>query len=182
MTQAQAKRANQTLKGMVISVLLTLAVVIPVMFLNPFNQENNFDPNVDVDAVAAQAEQAASFTPVVAEVPPEWTANFARWKSGTSDGVSYWEVGYLTTDEGFVWIKQTDAANPTWISQHADSAPVTGSRSIGGVDWEERETLDEDGVRSVTLVGEVAGTTVLLNSDSGSEDLKTAAEAVIAAA
>ncbi|GAB3654671.1 hypothetical protein GCM10027591_10580 [Zhihengliuella somnathii] len=179
LTKAQAKRANQSLKGMVISVLLTLAVVIPVMFLNPFNQENNFEPDVDVTAVAAQVAQTSSFSPVDADVPEGWTPNFARWKSGTSDGVPYWEVGYLTTDDGFVWVKQTDAANPTWVSQHAGSAPVTGSRTIGGVEWEERASVDDDGVRTVTLVGDLAGTTVLLTSDSGAEDLAAAAEAVI---
>jgi len=180
LTESQAKRANQSLKGMVISVLLTLAVVIPVMFMNPFNQENNYDPDVDVSGVAAQAGQSAGFTPLDADVPAGWYANFARWQSGGADGVAYWEVGYVTDEEGFVWLKQTDAANPTWIAQHAESAPVTGERRIGGTVWEERSVRDDDGAPHVTLVGTVDGTTVLLASDSGPETLEAAASAVLA--
>ncbi|GHD09624.1 DUF4245 domain-containing protein [Zhihengliuella salsuginis] len=179
LTESQAKRANQSLKGMVISVLLTLAVVIPVMLMNPFNQENNFEPDVDVSAVAAQAAQSADFAPLDPDMPEGWYPNFARWQAGSTDGVAYWEAGYVTDQEGFVWLKQTDAANPTWIAQHAESAPVTGQRQIGGTTWEERSVREDDGAPQVTLVGTVDGTTVLLSSDSGPETLEAAALAVL---
>ncbi|MEE1619938.1 DUF4245 domain-containing protein [Zafaria sp. Z1313] len=173
LTAAQAKRANQSLKGMVISVVLTVLVAIPVIALNPGSTENTYRPDVDVAAVAGQAAQAADFTPVAPLAPQGWYPNFARWISGKADGVDYWEIGYVTTDEGFVWIRQAGDANPSWIAEKSGQAPVTGERMVDGTAWELR---DKSGER--TLVGELDGTTVLLSSDGPWEDLDEAARAV----
>lgn len=173
LTASQAKRANQSLKGMIISVLLTLAVVVPVIALNPGSTENTYKPNVDVATVAAQAGQAADFAPVSPEMPEGWYPNFARWNSGSADGIDYWEVGFVTGDRGFVWLRQTADANPTWIAQHSDSAPVTGDRTVDGTTWELR---DKSGLR--TLVLESGGSTVMLTGETSWEDLDAAARAV----
>lgn len=173
LTAAQAKRANQSLKGMVISVLLTVAVAVPVIALNPPSTENTYKRDIDVAAVAGQAAAAADFTPVAPVLPEGWYPNFARWNSGSADGIDYWEAGFVTADEGFVWLRQTGDANPTWIAQHTENAPVTGVRGVDGVDWELR---DREGKR--TLVREVAGSTVMITAESSWEELDAAARAV----
>jgi hypothetical protein len=173
LTAAQAKRANQSLKGMVISVLLTVAVAVPVIALNPGSTENTYKRDIDVAAVANQAAAAADFTPVAPELPGGWYPNFARWNSGSADGIDYWEAGFVTADEGFVWLRQTGDANPTWIAQYTDGAPVTGVRTVDGTDWELR---DKQGKR--TLVLERGGSTVLITAESSWEELDAAARAV----
>ncbi|GAA3701532.1 hypothetical protein GCM10022377_13970 [Zhihengliuella alba] len=178
LTKSQAKRANQSLKGMVISVLLTLAVVLPVLALNPFNQENNFRPDVDVTAVAAQVDGSAGFVPLDLELPDEWYSNFARWQGSQADGVDFWEVGYVRGEDGFVGLRQTADANPTWIAQHAGDVAPSGQREIAGVVWQEYSYRDDDGVEHVTLVADLEDSTVMLYSDSGAELLETAATAV----
>jgi hypothetical protein len=174
LTAAQAKRANQTLKGMVISVLLTLAVVLPVILMNPPSESNTYKRDVDIAAIAGEASAAAAFEPVVPEMPEGWWTNFARWNSGTADGIDFWEAGLVTADQGFVWLRQTADANPTWIAQHTDFALATGKHDIDGTDW---LLLEKSGKRSLLL--ENSGSSILLTSDSGWEDLEAAARAVI---
>ena len=90
LTPSQAKRANQTLKGMIISVVLTLLVALPVIAMNPANREGTYKRDINVSEVAAQAAQAADFTPVAPVMPEGWYANFARWTSAGADGVAFW--------------------------------------------------------------------------------------------
>ena len=51
LTPSQAKRASQTLKGMIISVLLTVAVAIPVILINPPNKAETYRDQIDIAAV-----------------------------------------------------------------------------------------------------------------------------------
>ncbi|GAA3703440.1 hypothetical protein GCM10023081_44800 [Arthrobacter ginkgonis] len=176
LTPSQAKRANQTLKGMIISVVLTLLVALPVIAMNPANREGTYKRDINVSEVAAQAAQAADFTPVAPVMPEGWYANFARWTSAGADGVAFWEVGFVTTREGFIWMRQTSDANPSWIAQQTDFAPVTGVRTVDGTDWELR---DKSGNR--TLLLERNGATVMLTGESSFEDLDEAARAVMKA-
>jgi len=176
LTPAQAKRANQTLKGMIISVVLTLLVALPVIAMNPSSREGTYTRDINVSEVAAQAAPAADFTPVAPVMPEGWYANFARWNAAGADGVAFWEVGFVTVREGFIWMRQTADANPSWIAQQTDFAPVTGVRTVDGTDWELR---DKTGDR--TLVLERDGVTVMLSGESSFEDLDEAARAVMKA-
>lgn len=174
MTPSQAKRANQTLKGMIISVLLTVAVVVPIIALNPGSTENTYRPDIDVPLVAGQAAQTADFTPVAPAMPEGWYANFARWNAGTADRIDYWETGYVTTDNGFVWLRQSADATPGWVAKLTEEAPVTGDHAVEGTTWELRE---RGGMRTILL--DAGTSTVLLSSDSGWGDLDSAARAVM---
>ncbi|GER23850.1 hypothetical protein NCCP1664_23450 [Zafaria cholistanensis] len=176
LTAAQAKRANQSLKGMIISVVLTLLVVLPVIAMNPANREGTYQRDINVSEVAAQAAQAADFTPVAPVMAEGWYANFARWTGAGADGVAFWEVGFVTAREGFIWMRQTADANPSWIAQQTDFAPATGVRTVDGTDWELR---DKAGNR--TLLLERGGVTVMLTGESSFEDLDEAARAVMKA-
>ncbi|MCG2620603.1 DUF4245 domain-containing protein [Arthrobacter sp. I2-34] len=164
LTAKQAKRANQTIKGMVISVLLTVAVVIPVVLLNPGSKPETYHRNIDVPAVALEAKAAAGYLPVVPAMPEGWSANYARWTTGGSAQVAAWEAGYLTPGGHHIALTQTDKANPTWLADATGQAPVTGQRRIGGADWQ----LRDSGSGSKSLVLEESGYTIVL---AGGADL-----------
>ena len=174
LTPSQSKRANQSLKGMIISVLLTVAVAVPVIALNPPSNNDQFKPDVNISAVASEAGQAADFTPVAPEVPADWYPNFARWISGSADKIDYWEVGYVTGDEGFVWIRQTADATPGWIAKMSQDATESGTVEVDGTTWESytREA-------KVSWVRKAKGSTLMLSSDSGNEVLQQAARSVM---
>ncbi|MEV4900760.1 DUF4245 domain-containing protein [Citricoccus sp. NPDC055426] len=174
LTQSQAKRAGQSSRAMVLSVLATLGIALLVVLLNPPNAERERESTVDVATTAEQASATAGFTATAPAVPEDWSANFARWNGAGTDQVEFWEAGYLTTEEDFAGFKQTTQANPTWLSQQMDNAPATGTRSVDGTQWDLFEPVDGDRY----LVGEVDGTTIVVSSSGALDDLDTLASAI----
>ncbi len=176
LTPAQAKRANSTVVGMVMAVAATVAIVVPVVLINPTHTAETYQRDIDVDRVAGQAAGDAGYEPAAPELPEEWNSNFARWTSGTSDGVDYWEVGYLTPDKGFIQFTQTVEGNPSWTAQQAGEAQVSGGRTIGGVEWELLDASNGDTV----LTSEVEGSTLILSGEADLAEFDVLAKAVLA--
>ena len=52
LTQKQVKRAGQSARAMVVSVLATLGIALLVVLLNPGSTEQTYDRDVDVRAAA----------------------------------------------------------------------------------------------------------------------------------
>ncbi|GAA4373967.1 DUF4245 domain-containing protein [Paeniglutamicibacter cryotolerans] len=175
LTPSQAKRANQTVKGMFISVLLTVIIAVVVIALNPASKTDGYRPDINVSVTAQEAAAAADFTPLAPAVPEGWYANFARWISAGVDGIAYWEIGYVTPEQKFVWFRQTADANAVWLAQITDSAAITGTTEIGGATWEVR-TKGKD----TTYILKRGRSTVLLSSKSGTNVLEEMA-AIVAA-
>ncbi|MHC6219990.1 DUF4245 domain-containing protein [Arthrobacter sp. MMS24-S77] len=173
-----AKRANASVIGMLIALLLCVVAFLPIVLMNPAPKSNGYRPNVNVAATAANAKDVAGFTPVAPDTGDTFSPNYARWVSGTGDGVPTWEVGYLTPKQAFIGIVQTHKANPTWIFQQTGSAPVTGTRNAGGHDWELHDTAK--GNRSMVL--NYRGTTIILSGSAGLDEFSTLAAAVVKAA
>ncbi len=175
LTPKQAKRANATVTGMLISTGVCVALFLGVFFLNPASKAEVYERNVDVQQVAESAAGAAEFTPASPKLTDEWKSNFARWNSASGVGVDSWEVGYLTPGGEFIELSQTDTANPTWIATQTEGAPVTGERTIAGVIWELRDRPEDD----ASLIAEVGDTTVILRGTAGLDEFDTLATAVI---
>jgi hypothetical protein len=175
LSAAAAKRANASVRGMILALLCSVLVFIPVVLINPANRAETFDRNIDVAAIAQQAAGTAGYTPLAVGLPEGWTSNYARWNVGSSDGVPNWEVGYLTPGGQFIGLTQTNNANDTWISQRTDQAPVTGARTIAGVDFELRDRPDSD----TSLVARIDGSTVLLKGTAELEEFDVLGTAIV---
>lgn len=173
LTEKQAKRANQTFKGMVLSIGFTVAILIPVLMLNPPPKDDAFESDVNLQATAEQTEQISGFEIFAPELGDKAYANFARWQANTAQGVPYWECGLVFEDKNFVWVRQAADANPTWIALITDAATPTETRTIGGAQWEVR-TKDQ----STYLISEFKDSTVVLSSDTSAEQLNSVAEQV----
>ncbi|WP_372489677.1 DUF4245 domain-containing protein [Arthrobacter bambusae] len=172
-----AKRANASVIGMLIALLLCVLAFLPIVLMNPAPKSSGYKPDVDVAATAANAKDVAGFTPVAPNTGDTFSPNYARWSSGTGDGVPTWEVGYVTPQQMFIGLVQTRKANPTWIFQQTGSAPITGTRSAGGHDWELHDTAK--GNRSMVL--NYRGTTIILSGSAGLDEFSTLAAAVVKA-
>lgn len=172
---AAAKRANASVIGMMIALVVSVAAFLPIVLMNPSPKSDGYRPNVNVSAVAQNAAGVAGFTPVTPEAGDTFRPNYARWESGTGSGVPTWEVGYLTPKESFIGLVQTARANPTWLLQQTKNAPVTGSRNAGGLDWELRDT--GKGERSMVLAHK--GTTVVLTGTAQLDEFAVLADAVV---
>lgn len=167
LTPAQAKRANQTLKGMIISVVLTVAVAIPVILINPPNKADTYRAPVDISAVASQAAPDADFTPWAPNLPEGDYVNFARWITKNVDGIKYWEFGVVTKDDKFVWVRQTAKTNPSWLAAVTQGATPAGTHTVDGTEWELRKKE-----KTQVLITTRGQSTIVLSSDSGTEPLE----------
>ncbi|WP_323960810.1 DUF4245 family protein [Arthrobacter sp. JZ12] len=164
LTAKQAKRANASAIGMLIATTVTLGLVFFVYLLNPTHTAETYTRDVDVATIASEAEDAAGYLPVAAELPEGWTANYARWTGASGDGVAFWEVGYLTPERQFIQVTQTNQSNPTWFAQRLEEAAPSGQRVIDGVTWEMLDSPSGDAY----LTTERDGFTLILN---GTADL-----------
>jgi hypothetical protein len=172
---AAAKRANASVMGMIIALVVSIAAFLPIVLMNPAPKTDGYRPNINVSAVAQNAAGVAGFTPVAADTGDTFRANYARWESGAGSGVPAWEVGYLTPKDSFIGLVQTRQANPTWLLQQTKSAPVTGTRNAGGRDWELRDT--GKGEKSMVLAER--GTTVILSGAATLDEFSSLAAAVV---
>ncbi|WP_158067198.1 DUF4245 domain-containing protein [Tersicoccus sp. Bi-70] len=175
LSAAQAKRMRSSITGLLIALAVTLAVIIPVLLFSPGQRAETYRPAVDVSGIAAQAAAAAGFRPV-SVMPPGWSANYARFNAGTTTGVPNWEVGYVSGDQQFIALTQAAArrANPTWVAQVTDNAPVTSDRTVAGQRFELR---DKAGTKS--LIATIGGSTVVLRGQASDAALTTLAAAVV---
>ena len=174
LTAKQANRAKAPVVGMLMAVGLSLAVLLPVMFLNPGSKPGVYERNIDVPGVALQAESTAGYLPLAVDLPAGWTSNYARWNTGGTAQVAAWEVGYITPGEEYIGLIQTDKANPTWIGQATDNAPVTGDRDAGAT-WELRDA----GAGERSLVLEQDGFTVILTGTAELDEFDVLATAIV---
>lgn len=148
-TAGAAKRANASIIGMLLALLSTIAIVMTIVWLNPQQKADAYRQPIDVAAVSKNAAEVAGFTPAAPVLPSGWYANYARWNSAGNDGVAFWDVGFVTSADTFIAVKQSITANPTWISSQTQDAPVTGTRNIDGRTWELRDKPEGD--RSLVL-------------------------------
>jgi hypothetical protein len=161
--------------GMMIALAVSIAAFLPIVLMNPAPKTDGFRPDINVSAVALNAAGVAGFTPVAPAPGDTFRPNYARWESGTESGVPTWEIGYLTPKEAFIGLAQTARANPTWLVQQVQNAPVTGKRNAGGLDWELHDS--GKGKRSMVLVHR--GTTVVLTGGAQLDEFSVLAAAVV---
>jgi len=172
---AAAKRANASVIGMIIALVLSIGAFLPVVLMNPSPNSGGYRPDINVTAIAGNAAGVAGFTPAAPDTGGAFRPNYARWVSGSGSGVASWEVGYLTPKESFIGLVQTRQSNPTWLAQQTKSAPVTGTRSAGGRDWQLRDT----GKGEKSMVLDYRGTTVVLAGPAQLDEFAVLATAVV---
>lgn len=173
-TDKQAKRINAPIGGMILSVLVCGLAFLPIWLFNAFPEKDTYQRDINVSAEASRAASVAGFAPLAPELPEGWSSNFARWTGGGADGVAHWQVGYVTAENEFLSITQTSGANPTWLAQQTDQAPVVGNRDVAGYNWEIRHQPEVD--RSLVL--ERKGTTVIIQGTASDQEFEILASAV----
>ncbi len=174
---AAAKRANASMVGMLLAVLSTMAIVLTIVWLNPQRDADAYRQPVDVAGISADAADTAGFTPAAPKLPAGWYANYARWNAAGADGVAFWDVGFVTSANSFIALRQSADANPSWLAAQAEDAPVTGTRNIAGHNWQLRDKPKGD--RSLVLTER--GTTIILTGEAEFKEFDTLAAAATAA-
>lgn len=180
-TEKQAARINAPARNMIISMVVMIAILIPVLWLAPHltNTKNFYHPNVELAGTAYHASQEAKY-PVAAPELDGWTYNFARWNTKQADGIDYWNTGQVTKDQKYIELLQAKGANPTWIANKVDNAAISDQKDIAGVTWEIRTLTDKKEEKTTTsYISQVGGTTVILKGEADPNEFEQLATAVV---
>ncbi|MGX5696309.1 DUF4245 domain-containing protein [Agromyces soli] len=174
-------RQRQTLKNLVLALAASLGVMLVIVLLVP-RSSTPLDRDVDVAAVAAQAQAGFSDELAAPELPAGWRANAAEVRSSTADEVTAWYVGYLTPGDEYIGMYQAAGANPSWVSTQLARTLPTGSTAVDGIDWtvyDNRESdADDLGNAKYGLVAETGGQTVVLVGTASPEEFAELAAAL----
>ncbi|MDQ0576010.1 DUF4245 domain-containing protein [Agromyces albus] len=168
-------RQRQTLKNLVLALGASLVVMLVLVLLVP-RSDTPIEPDIDVAAVAEQAQIASSDPLAVPDLPEGWRANAAELRKSEADGVTAWYAGYLTPSDEYVGMYQGLEANPTWVAGLLERTLASGTTTIDGIDWtvyDNRESTDDVGNARYGLVTEAGGNTFVLIGTATTDEFET---------
>ena len=174
-------RQRQTVKNLVLALGASLLVVLVIVLLVP-RSAGPIDRDIDVAAVAEQAQVASDDPLAVPELPEGWRANAAELRSSNADGVTAWYAGYLTPSNEYVGMYQGLDANPTWVAGLLARTLATGTTTIDGVEWtvyDNRDSGDDVGNARYGLTTEAGGSTFVLLGTATAEEFEVLATALV---
>ncbi|WP_448810640.1 DUF4245 domain-containing protein [Agromyces bauzanensis] len=174
-------RQRQTVQNLVFALGASLLVVLVIVLIVPRGGAP-IEPDVDVAAVAEQAQIAADDPLAVPELPDGWRANAAELRRSGADGITAWYAGYLTPSDEYVGMYQGFAANPTWVAALLERTLATGTTTIDGVEWtvyDNRRSTDDLGNARYGLVTEAGGSTFVLLGTATPEEFATLAAELV---
>jgi hypothetical protein len=173
-----ARRANQTTFNLVIALLASLGVV--ALLVTVVIRPDVTRPAIDFVEVGRSAQGSVDEPLAVPELPEGWTANRAELVSEPADGVTRWEVGFLTPEGDYIGFVQGVDANASWIADQVRSARVSGTESFGGLRWDayDRRDVSDPGNVEFALVTDTGASTLVLGGTATDAEFAELATAV----
>lgn len=134
-----ARGASHYARGSALNMVRSLVVIGALMaglFFMVARTNWMSGPNVDIAPVAQQVVNELGW-PIEApqDLPDGWRASAVRFVPST-DQLRTWHVGYTTPAGHYVAVEQTKDATAAWITQQTNRAPITGTLSAGGREWQ----------------------------------------------
>jgi hypothetical protein len=173
-----ARRANQTAFNLVLALLASLGIVL---FLVVVVVRPEMEPRtVDFREIGETAQSSLDEPLAVPELPDGWTANRAELIAEPADGVTRWEIGFLTPGGEYIGFVQGIEANDSWLADQVRSARSDGSDRIGGLAWDryDRRDVDDPGNVEFALVTTSGASTIVLAGTAADEEFAVLATAV----
>lgn len=173
-----ARRANQTTFNLVIALIASLGVV--ALLVAVVIRPDVSRPAVDYTAAGANAQGSVDEQLAVPDLPEGWSANRAELVSDPADGVTRWEVGFLTPEGDYIGLVQGVEANASWLADQVRSARVSGSETHGGLRWDayDRRDVPDPGNVEYALVTEAGASTIVLGGTASDAEFAALATAV----
>ncbi|WP_448005359.1 DUF4245 domain-containing protein [Agromyces bauzanensis] len=174
-------RQRQTVRNLVLALGASLLVVLVIVLIVP-RSDTPVDRDVDVAAVAVQAQAASDDRLAVPELPEGWRANAAELRTSTVDDVTAWYAGYLTPGDEYIGMYQGLDANPTWVAELLARTLASGTITIDGVEWtvyDNRRSNADVGNARYGLTTEAGGSTFVLLGTASPEEFETIATAMV---
>ena len=173
-----ARRANQTTFNLVIALIASLGIVL--LLVTVVVRPEITRPPVDFAAAGTAAQSSVDEPLAVPDLPEGWSANRAELVRSPADGVTRWEIGFLTPGGDYIGFVQGIEANPSWIADQVRSAPASETRSLGGLTWDvhNRRDVPDPGNVELALVTESGASTIVLGGTASDEEFAVLAAAV----
>ena len=173
-----ARRANQTTFNLVIALVASLGVVLLLVLVvvRPDMQPRT----VDWIAAGEASQSSVEATLAVPELPEGWSANRAQLVPTPADGVTRWEIGFLTPGGEFIALVQGIDANPSWLVTEVKNERATGETRLGGLTWDayDRRDAPDPGNYEYLLTTTVDASTIVLHGTASDDEFETLAAAI----
>lgn len=173
-----ARRANQTAFNLILALIASLGIVLflVVVVVRPEMEART----VDFREIGAAAQRSVDEPLAVPDLPADWTANRAELVAAPADGVTRWEIGFLTPEGEYIGLVQGVDANDSWLADQVHGARSDGTERIGGLTWNryDRRDADDPGNVEYALVSTSGASTIVLGGTATDEEFAVLAAAV----
>ncbi|MFF2726745.1 DUF4245 domain-containing protein [Streptomyces sp. NPDC058008] len=130
-----SKRGKQTVRDMILSMLVITAVAGVVYIFIPHDDKADPIKAVDYRVELATARRAAPY-PVAAPdgLPEGWKPTSVSYEGRNGSG---WHLGFLDPDDRYVAVEQSTTPAKKYVPQVSQDAENTGrTRDVSGRSWE----------------------------------------------
>ncbi len=138
MSSAAERRAKQTVRNLIYSMLVTLSLTVVIVLLVPRDDTNRIQP-VDYVGITQTVQASVDQTLIAPKLQTEWWVNAARVEKDL--GVETWYVGYITPDDQYIGLTQAFESNPSWLANKLQGNWLDVTVEIEGRTWEIWPTL-----------------------------------------
>ena len=175
---AAQRRANQTVRNLILSMLATLGVVLLIVLGVPRDDSNRIQ-QVDYQQIAQEAQPAVSQQLIAPAIPSDWWSNAARLES--SFGVDTWYIGFVTPDNQYIGLSQAFEANPSWEALTLQGNWLETEVEIAGKTWEVWPTLSPStppGTKEYAMLHRFGNSAVVIYGTAAQADFVSLAEEI----
>lgn len=175
---AAQRRAKQTVRNLILSLLVTLGLTAAIVLGVPRDDSNRIQP-VDYQAIAESAIPSLGSEPLAPNIPMDWYSNGARIDKNLA--VQSWYVGFVTKDNQFIALTQAFESNPSWLALTLQGNWQDGETEIAGLNWEIWPTLEPSsprGTKEYALVHKFDNSAVVIYGTAKLADFEALATAI----
>ena len=176
--KAAERRAKQTVRNLIYSLLVTLGLVLAIILGVPRDDSNRIAP-VDYEQIAQLASESEGTLALAPKIPAEWYSNAARVDSTL--GVRSWYVGFVTNENEFIGLSQAFESNPSWESEFLKGNLLEGEIEISGLVWEiwpTRNPSNPAGTKELVLKHTFGQSVVVIYGTADRSDFELVADSI----
>lgn len=178
MSNSAERRAKQTIRNLIFSMLATLGVVA-LIYLGVPRDDSSLIQRIDYVAVSAEAEASLGLDVIAPQVPADWWSNAARVEKQL--GLDAWYIGFVTSGNEFIGLNQTFNSNASWEADFLAGNELSGTEEIDGLIWEvypTRQPSDPPGTKELAMLHRAENFTIVIFGTANREDLLLLAQAI----
>lgn len=180
MSSSAERRAKQTVRNLVFSMLATLGVVALVVLGVP-RDDSSLIQRIDHLQVAIEAKNSLDKAVLAPEIPDSWWSNAARLEKEL--GLDVWYVGFVTQDNQFIALSQAFNSNSSWEASVLSGNQKTAEVEIAGLTWEiypTRTPSNPPGTKEFAMLHRYDGDTVVIYGTAAESEFFLLAESISA--